>query len=108
MRRNIRERFNDRSLLFVLMMIIGINMFIFVLLYVIDRFLLGHYLQGGIVTIVIMTLFVIPYSLVVYSRKGRRRLSEIMKDDLFLFFFSTSFTIVGIVLLVVYFFERIQ
>ncbi len=107
MRRSIKERFTDRSFMFVLMMTVSVNMFIFVLLYMIDRFLLGHYLEGGIIAAVIMTLFVIPYTLVVKSKKGRRRLTEIMKDDLFLFFFSTTFTFLGLVLLAVYLFERI-
>lgn len=107
MRRGIKERFKDRSLLFLLMMVIGVNMFIFVLLYVIDRFLLGYPLQGGIITAVILLLFIIPYNLVVHSKKGKRRLTDIMKDDIFLFFFSTAFTFIGIVLLVVYLLERV-
>jgi len=103
MRRSVKERFSDRSFLFVMMMVVSINMSVFVLLFLIDRLLKGYYLVGGIVALVIAALFIIPYNLVVHSREGRRRLSEIMKDDIFLFFFATTFTLLGVVLLVGYY-----
>jgi uncharacterized membrane protein YcgQ (UPF0703/DUF1980 family) len=77
---------------------IGANMFIFTTLVFIERLLGGDFLMASIIFLVLLVLIIHPY----YQAKRRghdlKRLSEFIKDDLFLMSFSFSFIIVGSVI----------
>ena len=99
MRKNPRERFEDHSILYVTSIMIGANMFIFTMLVFMERLLDGDFLVASIIFGVLALLIIHPY----YQAKRRghdlKRLSEFIKDDLFLMSFSFSFIAVGSVLI---------
>lgn len=99
MRKSPRERFEDHSILYVTSIMIGANMFIFTMLVFIERLLDGAYLAAFAIFSVLLVLIAYPY----YQAKKRghdlKRLSEFIKEDLFLMSFSFSFIAVGSVLI---------
>jgi|GEM_PF-606030 len=94
-----KERFERRSLLFIISMILGLNMFIFVSLFTIDRFLAGHLTFAATVVAMIFFGFIVPYVVLTVKRSGKK-LEEQKKDDIFLLLFSVSFTVIGVIILV--------
>ncbi len=99
MRLGLVERYRRRSFIFVMTMIIGINMLIYVLLFTMDRFLMGDYLLALITLAIILFIFSIPYYIVWRRHRTLRRKSVVFLDDLFLAAVSFAFTIVGTVLM---------
>ncbi len=101
MKRNLKERFEDRSFLFMMAMIIGLNMFVLTLGSVIYFFLIGYVYLSLILLIVSILLFVIPYAITYKVRGELRRLSDTLLDNVFLAGFTFSSTIVGIIVLII-------
>ncbi|MFW5913768.1 MAG: hypothetical protein ACOCSM_01770 [Bacillota bacterium] len=101
MRKNVRERFEHHSILYVTSILVAANMFIFVMLVFIDQLLKGELLISGILFIAILFMLSVPYWR--YKKEGRkiRRLSDMIREDLFLMSFSFTFILVGSVVLLV-------
>ncbi len=100
MKRNLKERFEDRSFLFLMTMIIGLNMFVLTLGSVIYLFLINFILVASILTVIAILLFIGPYLLTYYYKGEIRRLSDTLLDNVFLAGFSISSTVVGISILI--------
>ncbi len=98
MKKTIKERFEQRSLLFLFSMMLSINMFIFVFLFLINQYLLGFFESAVPLTLLVIVLFLIPY-LMTMKKRSYRRLAQVLKDDIFLMGFSLAFIIVGIVVM---------
>jgi len=101
MRKNPRERFEDHSILYITSLMTGVNMFIFTMLVFIDRLLGGEYLMASIIFSVIFLLILYPYYLAKRRGNDLKKLSNFIKEDLFLMSFSFSFIIVGSILVLV-------
>ncbi len=101
MKRNLKERFEDRSMLFMITMIIGLNMFVLTLGAVIYFYLIGFTLLALALTGAAAMLFLLPYGMTYYYRGEVKRLSETMLDNVFLAAFSLSSTIVGVAVLII-------
>ena len=108
MRKNVKERFEHHSILYVTSILIAANMFIFVVLVFFDQLLRGEFLIAGGLFLTILFMLSIPYWR--YKKEGRkiRRLSDMIRDDLFLMSFSLSFISVGTVVLFVLILLRYQ
>lgn len=98
MKKSFKERFSYRSFLFILAMMLSINTFIFVLIYIINQYLLGYYLSATMVLSIVIVLFLIPYY-IASRRLSIKRMDIVLKDDIFLMGFSLSFVTVGLVLM---------
>lgn len=100
MRKNPRERFEHHSILYVTSILVAANMFIFVTLVFFDQLLKGQFLLSAILLATILFTLSIPYWS--YKKQGRkiRRLSDMIRDDLFLMSFSLSFITIGTIVLV--------
>ncbi len=98
MKKTLKERFEQRSLLFLFAMMLSINMFIFVCLFLINQYLLGFFESAIPLTLVMIILFITPYVITIRQR-SYNRLSQVIKDDIFLMGFSLSFITVGIIVM---------
>ncbi|MFP4078512.1 MAG: hypothetical protein ACOCU5_02470 [Bacillota bacterium] len=101
MRKSVRERFEHHSILYVTSILVATNMFIFVMLIFIDQLLKGELLISGVLFLAILFMLSVPYWR--YKRQGRkiRRLSDMIREDLFLMSFSFTFILVGTVVFLV-------
>ncbi len=103
MRRNLKERYSRRSFLFIMVMIIGFNMFLFVNGALSYFFMIG---QFWLITLTVLTLFIlimIPYTYKIMKLKfGATRLDDTLKDDLFFLSFGYAYTIVGLIIIIMY------
>ncbi len=100
MKRNLKERFESRSFLFLLSMIVGLNMFVLTLGSIIYLFLISYILLASLLTVVTGLLFIVPYLFTYYYRGELLRLSDTLLDNVFLAGFTISSTIVGITILI--------
>lgn len=103
MRRNLKERYSRRSFLFIMVMIIGFNMFLFVNGALSYFFMIG---QFWLITLTVLTLFIlimIPYTYKIMKLKfGATRLDDTLKDDLFFLSFGYAYTTVGLIIIIMY------
>ena len=106
MKKTLKERFEQRSLLFLVAMMISMNMFIFVLLFLINQFLLGHFESAVPLSLIVIVLFTVPYILTM-RKKSLSKLSDVIKDDLFLLGFSLAFIPVGLIVIFLLLFDII-
>ncbi len=98
MKKSLKERFSYRSFLFILAMMLSINTFIFVIIYILNQFILGHYFSATIVLMMVIILFIIPYY-IASRRLPISRMNVVLKDDIFLMGFSLSFITMGFILM---------
>ncbi len=100
MKKTFRERFEQHSILYVTSVLVAANLFIFVVLFLMERLLRGDFVISGALTLALLIMLSVPYWR--YKRQGRkiRRLSDMIRDDLFLMSFSLSFITVGLLVLI--------
>ncbi len=100
MKKSLKERFSHRSFLFILAMMLSINTFIFVMIFIINQLLLGFYFSGLLVLGIVIVLFLLPYY-IASRRLPLKKMNEILKDDIFLMGFSLAFVSVGLILMII-------
>ena len=98
MRKGYKYRFESHSILFLFMMMVGLNMFIFTMLSIINLYLTGSLLHAFILTLIAAALFLGPFWMAKRNQEDARPLSQSLKDDVFLMGFSHASIIVGIYL----------
>jgi len=94
MKKSLKERFETHSFFFLLVMIFGINMFVFLFVAVAEALLTGYTLAGLALLGATLLGFFIP---LIYLKRlhPKKRLKEIMKGDDFLMVFSLIFIGIG-------------
>jgi len=97
MRRNLKERFNDRSLLFIVSVIIGLNMFFFVNGAIGYFFIIGQWIMIPPIIGALFILIMMPYLIKIFTLKNNATLlSDDQKDQLFFFSLGYAYTGVGL------------
>lgn len=101
MRKSVRDRFEHHSILYVTSILVAANMFIFVILVLMDQLLRGAFATSGAIGAGILLMLGVPY--LSYKREGRdiKRLSKMIKEDLFLMSFAFTFIIIGAVVFII-------
>ena len=108
MRRSLKERFRDRSLLFITSVIIGLNMFFFVNGAISYFLLRGEWFMVVPIIIALFVLIIIPYIIAIARLKfGATRLDDILKDDLFFFSVGYAYTFVGLFIIAFFIITRL-
>ncbi len=104
MKPSLKERYARRSFLFILVMIIGFNMFLFVNGVLSYFFMIGQFWLISLTALVLFVLIIIPYIYKIMRLKfGATRLDDTLKDDLFFLSFGYAYTLVGIVIIIMFF-----
>ncbi len=98
MRKGFKERFSRHSFIFVIMMVVGINMFVFVFLAIVEALLTGYTFPGLALLAFVAATFVLPFRAAKKQMTREKGFRDVIKTDVFLFSFTTSFIIVGILL----------
>ncbi len=99
MRKGYRYRFESHSILFLSMMMIGLNMFIFTVLSIINFYLVGSLTHALVLTGVAALLFFGPFFMARRAHEEPKRMGETLKDDLFMMGFSHASILIGIYLM---------
>jgi len=94
MRKTMKERFAMHSLFFLVVMIVGINMLVFLFIALAEALLTGYVVPGLVLLGAILLGFFAPLA---YLKRlnPKKRLKAIMKSDEFLMVFSLIFITIG-------------
>lgn len=96
MRKGLKERFELHSFFFLMVMILGINMLVFLFVTLAEALLTGYILPGLTLLLAILAGFFIPLVRLRRRHPGRPW-KKLMKSDAFLMAFSLSFITIGAV-----------